>query len=273
MNSHDAIRGTIFDIKKFAIHDGSGIRTTVFFKGCPLDCWWCHNPESRSPAIETMTVRDRRSGRGRESALREEVAGREVTVGEIMREIEKDRVFYDQSGGGVTLSGGEPIMQPAFAAALLKACHSAGITTILDTSGFAPPELFAEVAGLADHIFFDLKLMDDRKHLEYIGVSNGPILDNLLGLAQRKWSVTIRVPLIPDITDTDDNLDAMIEFLTSLDGIVQVSLLPYNRLAEDKRERFGMTSRLGRLRVQTDDEIRSVKARFGACGFDVSVGG
>ena len=150
MNSRDATRGTIFDIKKFAIHDGEGIRTTIFFKGCPLDCWWCHNPESRSPAIETMTIRDRRSGNGHEAALREEIAGREVTVAEIMREIEKDRVFYDQSGGGVTLSGGEPLMQPEFASALLNRCRSAGIMTILDTSGFAPSELFAEVAGLAD---------------------------------------------------------------------------------------------------------------------------
>lgn len=266
-------RGTIFDIKKFAIHDGDGIRTTVFFKGCPLDCWWCHNPESRSPAIETLAVRDRGSGNGHDPANRNEVVGRKVTVAEIMQEIEKDRVFYDQSGGGVTLSGGEPLMQPEFAEALLVACRSVGITTVLDTSGYAPSSLFADVSDLADRVFFDLKLMDDRKHTEYTGVSNALILDNLLGLSERGHPVTIRVPLIPGITDTDDNLDSMIEFLTSLDGIRRVSLLPYNRLADDKRERFGMSNRLGALRVQTDDEIRQIKARFGACGFDVSVGG
>jgi len=273
MNQSSAIRGTIFDIKKFAIHDGAGIRTTVFFKGCPLDCGWCHNPESRSRAIETMAILDRRAGNGQDPTSREEVVGREVTVAETMEEIEKDRVFYDQSGGGVTLSGGEPTLQPVFAAALLRACRAADITTILDTSGFAPSAPFAEVAGLADHILYDLKLMDDRKHREYTGVSNELILDNLLDLSERQRPVTVRVPLIPGITDTEDNLDSMIEFLTSLENVSRVSLLSYNKLAEDKRERFGMATRLGKLPVQTNAELRTIKARFAACGFDVSIGG
>jgi pyruvate formate lyase activating enzyme len=273
MNQSSAIRGTIFDIKKFAIHDGAGIRTTVFFKGCPLDCWWCHNPESRSPAIEKLAVTDRRTGNGRDPVARQEVVGRVVTVAEVMAEVEKDRIFYDQSGGGVTLSGGEPMMQPGFAAALLGACRDAGITTILDTSGYAPANEFERISGLADHILFDLKLMDDREHREYTGVSNGPILDNLLQLAEHMRPVTIRVPLIPGITDTEDNLDSMIEFLTSLDNVTRISLLPYNKLAEDKCRRFGMASRLGTLATQTDAELRRIEARFALCGYEVSIGG
>ncbi len=273
MSQIQTTRGTIFDIKKFAIHDGEGIRTTVFIKGCPLDCWWCHNPESRSPAIEQLVITDRRTGNGRDPVPHEEVVGREVTVAEVMQEIEKDRVFYDQSGGGVTLSGGEPMMQPDFAAALLQACGATGITTILDTSGFAPLVVFAGVAALADHILYDLKLMDDSKHREYTGVSNGPILDNLLDLSENGHTVTIRVPLIPGITDTEDNLDSMIEFLTSLDNVTRIGLLPYNKLAEDKCRRFGITSRLGTLATQTDAELRRIKARFAVCGFEVRIGG
>ena len=256
------IKGTIFNIERFAIHDGRGIRTTVFFKGCPLDCWWCHNPESRSPAIETLTAKER-----------SESIGRAVTVSQVMEEIEKDRIFYDQSDGGVTLSGGEPMMQPAFAAALLEACKDAGIATIMDTSGYAAAEAFDRIADLVDVFLYDLKLMDDRKHVVYTGVSNGPIHDNLLWLSERGCRVTIRVPLIPGITDTEANLDSMIEFLVPLENITRISLLPYNKLAEDKCRRFGIACRQGVLATQTGEELRRIKARFAVCGYNVSIGG
>ena len=266
-------QGTIFDIKKFAIHDGPGLRTTVFFKGCPLDCWWCHNPESRSPEIQTLAVQGRRTETGDDKPPPTEVIGRTVSVAQVMEEIGKDTIFYDESGGGVTLSGGEPMMQPDFAAALLQACKDMGITTTLDTSGFAPAADFKKVDPFVDLFLYDLKLMDDRKHRQYTGVSNGPILDNLIALSERGKTVVIRVPLVPGITDTEDNLDSMIEFLAPLERIRRVSLLPYNKLAEDKCRRFDIASKQGTLPTQTDAELRQIRVRFASCGYDVSIGG
>ncbi len=268
-----ATAGIIFDIKKFAIHDGPGIRTTVFLKGCPLDCWWCHNPEGREGQPENFCVRTRRGGSGGNWAEKEELFGREVSVAEIMTEIIKDIVFYDQSGGGVTFSGGEPLMQPEFLKAALIECQESGIRTAVDTSGYGPADIFDEIYDLVDLFLYDLKNMDDHQHIKYTGVSNEQILDNLKMLAVRGNKINLRLPMIPGITDTHENLEAILEFIEPLPGIRDVSLLPYNRLAEDKLERFSLNSRLGRISSGTGNDLDAVTRRFANRGYRVKVGG
>jgi pyruvate formate lyase activating enzyme len=266
--------GVIFDLKKYAIHDGPGIRTTVFFKGCPLHCWWCHNPEGRSPDPEAMD----KGGGGWERGYMGDPGGKgmigyEITVGELVREIEKDRIFYDQSGGGVTCSGGEPLMQIDFLAGLLEISRERGIGTAVDTSGYVPWERFERVIGLVDLFLYDIKMMDDSLHEKYTGVSNRLILDNVEKLHGEGVEILPRIPLIPDITDTDENLDAIICFLAGLDGIRDVSLLPYNKIAEDKFRRFGLTSRLGSLSMQTEAELTAIGKRFEESGYRARFGG
>ncbi|UCD64035.1 MAG: glycyl-radical enzyme activating protein [Candidatus Zixiibacteriota bacterium] len=248
--------GAIFDIKKFAIHDGPGIRTTVFLTGCPMDCWWCHNPEGRGEAPTDPTAKTRR-----------------VTVAHVMEEIEKDRVFYDQSGGGATFSGGEPMAQPEFLVALLKECRRRQIATAVDTCGYAPPGDFDKVADLVDLFLYDLKIMDDERHRTYTGVSNGPVLENLKLLARSGRRIQLRIPLIPGITDTEDNLESILSFLDDLPAVRRVSLLPYNRFGEDKRKRYKLPVRLERVRNQSETEIEAAAERFKSHGFDVKIGG
>jgi len=267
-------RGVIFDLKKYAIHDGPGIRTTVFFKGCPLVCWWCHNPEGRSPEPEELGGSGEGTGRryvgdpGREGVI-----GYEVTVGDLAREIEKDRIFYDQSGGGVTCSGGEPFMQIEFLAELLSVSRDKGIGTAIDTSGYVPWESFERVLGRVDLFLYDIKLMDGGLHEKYTGVPNRLILDNMEKLSRAGAAILPRIPLIPGVTDTDENLVAVIRFLSGLEGINEVSLLPYNKIAEDKFRRFGVVSRLGELSMQTESELAAIGRRFEKSGYRVRFGG
>jgi pyruvate formate lyase activating enzyme len=267
-------RGVIFDLKKYAIHDGPGIRTTVFFKGCPLECWWCHNPEGRIPEPEELLVRG--TGAGRRyvgDPGREDVIGYEITVGELVREIEKDRVFYDQSSGGVTYSGGEPFMQIEFLADLLEVSRDKGIRTAIDTSGYLPWESFERVIDRVDLFLYDIKLMDDGLHEKYTGVSNRLILENLQRLSGAGAALLPRVPLIPGVTDTDENLGEIIRFLSGIDEINEVSLLPYNKIAEDKFRRFGIVSRLGELSMQTESELEKIGRMFEEGGYRVRFGG
>ncbi|UCE23623.1 MAG: glycyl-radical enzyme activating protein [Candidatus Zixiibacteriota bacterium] len=248
--------GTIFDIKKYAIHDGPGIRTTVFLKGCPMDCWWCHNPEG---------------GDGDAGGLSEKA--RTVSVSEVIQEIDKDRIFYDQSGGGVTFSGGEPLAQPEFLKALLEACHYRGLHTTVDTCGYAPTEDFERICELTGLFLYDIKLMDNDQHKKYTGVPNDLVLKNLRWLVNRGAQVQLRIPLIPDITDTEDNLSAIYSFLEDLPDLRGISLLPYNQFGADKRARFGLGDRLGKLPSLTKADVETVVNRFTPLGYEVKVGG
>ncbi|NIM65411.1 MAG: glycyl-radical enzyme activating protein [Candidatus Latescibacteria bacterium] len=267
------LSGTIFDIKKFAIHDGPGIRTTVFFKGCPLNCWWCHNPEGLKAELETLSVRVRSADSNSPHADKKEIVGHQVTVETVMEEIEKDVIFYDQSGGGVTLSGGEPLMQEEFLCALLEACKSRRINTAVDTSGYARWTLFERISGLVDEFLYDLKLIDDEYHSKYAGVSNELILENLRKLSEKEEKVIVRIPMIPGITDTGLNLEAIIGFLAPLKSIREIDLLPYNKLAEDKFKKFNMTSKLGQLPAQTEMELNDKAELFRVHGYSVKIGG
>jgi len=268
--------GLVFDVKHYAVHDGPGLRTTVFLKGCPLRCEWCHSPESQSPAPEVMVDTDRCIGCGAcvsscprgaisepghidraacdgcgvcaESCYAEalELIGRRMTVADVLAEVERDRLLIEVSGGGVTLSGGEPAAQPEFAEALMRSLKERGYHTALDTSGQCD---WDTLRGLLDHVdlvLYDVKHMDQESHLRYTGVSNELIMGNLertLGLGKRVW---IRVPLIPGVNDDDAHLRRMGEHLCTL-GAESVQVLPYHVLGVPKYEGLGRVYGLGGL--------------------------
>jgi len=272
-NSMNSQRGTIFDIKRFAVHDGPGIRTTVFFKGCPLRCIWCHNPESRKIERQIVFFQNKCIGCGEcfkrcpSGAVEATPDGRKyhrdkctlcgtcveycyaeatvmqgkiASVEEVVEEVKKDMPFYENSGGGVTLSGGEPTMQSDFCIALLQECKKAGLHIALDTSGYVKLETLKEILKYVDLVLYDIKHMDPRKHKEYTGVSNELILSNLVELDKLDIPIEIRMPTIPGLNDSGENLSAMSQFLSKLKNVERIRLLPYHRLGEGKYERLDM---------------------------------
>jgi pyruvate formate lyase activating enzyme len=269
----NGMKGIIFDIKKYAIHDGPGIRTTVFFKGCPLNCRWCHNPEGIKGKPETFDIKFKGSGYDLYRYGKKNVVGRIVSADEVMEEIIKDKIFYDQSGGGMTFSGGEPMMQIDFLTALLRECKSAAINSAVDTCGYVPLKDLKRIADLVDIVLYDIKIIDDDLHQEYTGVSNKIILGNLVKLAEWGKTVTIRIPAIPGITDTQKNLGDIADYLSHLKNVKEISILPYNRLAEDKCRRFKLKTKLERLKIQTENEIAVMADLFASRGFSVTIGG
>ncbi len=264
------MHGTIFDIKKFAIHDGPGIRTTVFFQGCPLNCRWCHNPEGRKNSEEIPKIESDRPDMFR--FKKNEPSDRIVSVKTLMKEIKKDLIFYEQSGGGVTFSGGEPMKQIDFLIELLRECSKNNIHTIVDTCGYAPFEDFEKVYKVVDLFLYDLKLIDNKAHLEFTGVSNELILSNLKQLFERGAEVNIRIPLVPGITDTEKNLDGIIQFLKEVNYTGLISLLRYNLLGEDKFRRFAIENRLGHREPQTDQQMVNIEGLFVSRGYEVKIG-
>jgi len=266
-----SISGVIFDIRRFCLHDGPGIRTTVFFKGCPLDCRWCHNPEARAPYPERFNLHPANDGVGREK--HEALVGYATDVEAVLRESLRDVPFYDQSGGGVTFSGGEPTAQPEFLEAALRACKERGLHTTVDTCGHAPFGVFERIGDLTDLFLFDLKLMDNRSHREHTGMANDLILANLNRLAQMGANIWIRVPLVPEITDSEENLSAIAEFLVPLPSIRRINLLPYNKLGEDKIARYQLARKNLNQMTQTGAALIQKAARFSALGFEVKIGG
>ena len=252
--------GIIFRIKKYALHDGPGIRTTVFFKGCPLNCWWCHNPEGIRPVPEN-------------SGNRPETVGSEMTVAEVMAAVEKDVIFYDDSGGGVTFSGGEPLAQAGFLCALLDACREREIHTVLDTSGYAPVEIFRSVMEKVGGIFFDLKIMEAEIHRKYTGVTNDLILENFEIAVQSGKKVQVRFPVIPGITDDAENIDRVAGFAAAAGRIDGFDLLPFHRTAEAKYNRLGMKNRMKGVAAPSKERMDKIRDRIAGYGFAVRIGG
>lgn len=262
---------TIFDIKRFAVHDGPGIRTTVFLKGCPLRCAWCHNPESISRDICTVpkTVRI-----GEKTFIENETVGREMSVEEVMKELRKEQVFMEESGGGVTFSGGEPLLQSGFFVEMLAACKAEKMHTVVDTSGFATPKVLEKVAQYTDLFLYDLKLINDELHQKYTGVSNKIILENLPELLQMNKRVRIRIPMIPGVTCTKGNINQIIDYLSGLNSPVDgVDLLPFHNTASHKYERFGMRNIFSEMKSVSKSELAETKKLFENAGFEVKIGG
>ncbi|HOD81395.1 MAG: Benzylsuccinate synthase activating enzyme [Planctomycetes bacterium ADurb.Bin126] len=299
------LSGTVFHIQRFSIQDGPGIRTTVFLKGCPLDCWWCHNPEGRSARAEVVTIESRCAACGACRAacpLNPGVAfdgrplpidgcrlcgacvaacptgarrmiGQSMDAAGLMDEVLKDRVFYDDSGGGVTFSGGEPLAQPQFVAEMLRRCRKAGLHTALDTCGHVPADRLLEIAPLADLVLYDLKLMDEQAHLRYTGVDNRLILGNLRALARTHRNVCLRVPLVPGVNDSPAELEALASFADEIGTIRRVSLLPYHASGEAKFRRLGEDYRLGDARPLHPDAVDRAAWPFRKRGLTVTIGG
>jgi pyruvate formate lyase activating enzyme len=220
-------RGIVFDIREFTVHDGPGIRTTVFMKGCPLRCSWCHNPEGQSKQPQVM--------RG---LAGERIVGREYAAPELAEILNRQADVLRASEGGVTFSGGEPLVQSEFVAQVIDLLD--GVHVLLDTSGYASEPAFRRVAERSHLIFFDLKLIDRELHRRYTGVDNDAILHNLHVMGAGRVPFVVRVPLVPGVTDTDENLAAIAETVRGMPGLLRVDLLPYNKAAGGKYESIGM---------------------------------
>ena len=220
----------VFDIEKFAVHDGPGIRTVVFLKGCPLRCIWCHNPESQSFEPEQMASADGKTP--------PETIGKAMTVEKVMASVRKDKAFYDNSGGGVTISGGEPLAHFAFTRDLLAAAKAEGIHTAVETSGFAPRERIESLLPLVDLWLWDVKAPPSL-HEKLVGCPVESILDNLAFIAARGATIVLRCPLVPNVNDGDEALGHIAHLAESTPGIQRIDIEPYHPLGEGKCRRLG----------------------------------
>jgi pyruvate formate lyase activating enzyme len=293
----DDYKGIVFNVQRYSLHDGAGIRTTVFLKGCPLVCKWCANPESQKmyPEIlirkvncigcgacvnacpnhaltlaEDKIVLDRslceRCGACTQVCNSNAITmvGREVTVGELYKEIIEDKIFFDTSGGGVTFSGGEPFMQPEFLKAILMKCKENNIHTAVETCGQVSEKVIVEILPYVDHFFYDIKIMDAQKHKEYTGVTNEIILANLATIVSHKKEVLVRTPLIPGVNDDEENIRKMGQFLESI-GIKTMQILPYHAYGVAKYEAIGQTYQLNAAppTQQIKDAVVAILAEYG----------
>ena len=262
---------TVFDIKRFAVHDGPGIRTTVFLKGCPLRCWWCHNPESQEQEPVTLNIERKLNGRG---VPGKKVYGEQMELEQLMEILIRDTHFYEESGGGVTFSGGEPLMQPEGLLELLEACKVQSIHTTVDTCGFARQEHFESILEFTDLFLFDLKNMDPGLHKKYTGVDNGPILSNADFLLKKGASVVFRIPVIPGINTSGEEVSALVNFLKERAAMMtEVHLLPYHRIAENKYRRLQMKFHLEDLAEPDATLMRWLNEEFVKTGLEVITGG
>lgn len=264
------MKALIYDIKRFAVHDGPGIRTTIFFKGCPLGCWWCHNPESRKVEIEHTKKINRLDGK---SFTVETQTGEYWSVENLIAEILKEKVFMDESGGGVTLSGGEPFIYYEFVEKLLDALKIENIHTAIDTTGYTSEEIFSQLANKADLFLFDLKHLDDDLHRKYTGVSNKLILRNLEYLHNKNIPVIIRYPLIPGINDGDNIFQMNKYLLNKCPKFKELHILPYHNIAAHKYRQFGIENKMEHQPEPMKKQINEVKNVFEDAGFQVIIGG
>lgn len=257
-----AVRGRIFDIQRFSTHDGPGIRTIVFLKGCALRCRWCCNPESQSYEIETMM----QNGKPK-------VIGRDVTVGEVLEEILTDRPYYNRSGGGVTLSGGESLLQPDFAVALLKTCKDNGINTAIETTGFASREVIERFLPYLDTVLMDIKHINSNKHKEFTTQSNERILENAKLIASKAKRLIIRVPVIPTFNDTVAEIAEIAAFASSLPNVNEIHLLPYHNMGRDKYTGLGRDYLMGDIKSPTNELMEILKQTAEQFGLITQIGG
>lgn len=248
MEEYRNTKGRIFDIQRYSIHDGNGIRTIVFLKGCVLRCRWCCNPESQNFAIERMTVQGE-----------EKIIGRDVTVKEVMETVEKDRPYYRRTGGGLTLSGGESLCQSAFARDLLRAAQESGIHTAMESMGYAQYPVIEEILPWLDQYLLDIKHMDPAKHKAYTGKSNELMLENARRIAASGMTeLSIRIPVVPGFNDTPEEIGAIAAYARKIGNVRRIHLLPYHRLGQDKYEGLGRVYLMGDVLPPSDETMRKL---------------
>ena len=255
MTDYLQTKGRIFDIQRYSIHDGTGIRTICFLKGCVLRCKWCCNPESQEYRIQEMTVQGRKK-----------VIGQDVTVAQVMETVEKDRPYYNRSGGGLTLSGGESLCQPEFARDLLRAAKAVGINTAMESMGCAKWEVIEQILPYLDHYLMDIKHMDSAKHKAFTGKGNELMLENAGKIAASgQIRLSIRVPVVPTFNDTPEEIRAIARFADGLPGVEDIYLLPYHRLGQDKYEGLGRTYELPDLLPPEQSQMERLRQEVTGC--------
>lgn len=297
-------KAVITNIQRYAVHDGPGIRTTVFFKGCPLKCMWCHNPETQSYEIGIMYDQNKCSRCGTcekkcpEGAITvhnekiftdmnkckccgscadfcinaaREIVGKEYSLQELIREIEKDRVFYEQSGGGITLSGGEPMVNIDFVEKLINICDEKGISVVVDTCGNVPYENFIRVKDKVNRFLYDLKLADSKRHKKYTGVDNTLILENLRRLSNDGADINLRIPLIEGVNADEENIKQTIDIVKEL-NVHNVNLLPYHDIAKDKYRKLNIEYSEELMKAPSEEKIQWIKDKFEKDNFNVRIG-
>ncbi len=255
-------KGRIFNIQRFSIHDGPGIRTIVFFKGCLMRCAWCCNPESQEWEIQTMI-----------EGGKEKTVGRDVTVAELMPEILADMPYYRRSGGGVTLSGGEALCQADFAASLLAECKAAGLHTAVESAASTSSDKIEKILPYLDLYLMDIKHMDSNKHREYTGVGNERILENARLIAESGVELIIRTPVIPGFNDSPEEILAISRFAARLPGVKEHHLLPYHRLGKDKYTGLGRSYSLEEILPPPPEKMEHLKSVAESTGLLVQIGG
>ncbi len=295
----------LFNIQKFSLHDGPGIRTTIFFKGCPLKCRWCHNPEGLNNKIEMLYNQDKCTLCGEcikrcpKSAIQminnrietdmskcnlcdecthycihgaREIAGKEYSIDDIVKIVLKDKIFYEESKGGVTLSGGEPVMQIDCVEELLKRLKQENIHTSVDTSGIMPFNYYERIYKYTDLFLYDIKIIDEEKHKMFTGVSNSIILDNLRKLSKIHNNINIRLPIIEGVNADDEHINALINLIRGL-GIKDINLLPYHDISRHKYKKLDMEYDGQEMSVPTSEKMENFKLRLEDEGYTVKIGG
>ena len=266
------MKGLIFNVKRYSIHDGPGIRVTFFMKGCSLSCLWCHNPEGISPAKETV-IQTKKIGE--KEFKRIEQAGKYYSVDEIIEILDRERIFIKESDGGVTFSGGEPMLQTEFLVEALKTSRESGYHTAVDTSGYAPEENFKAVIPYTDLFLFDIKHMDESKHIEFTGVSNLLIFSNFRFLLDSRKDIFVRIPIVPGFNDDDENLSALKQFLvdSKSKNLRKISLLPYHKIGKAKYNKFGIPYRMNDTQQPSRQRMNELKEFFSDIDIKVQIGG
>ncbi len=298
----------IINIQKYSIHDGNGIRTTIFFKGCPLSCLWCHNPESQNYSEELMYNEEKCTGcmacidscpqraisKEEKCVVTDkikcdlckecidycvnnarEIVGKEYTVAQLVKEAEKDRMFYEESSGGITLSGGEVMTQNMdYIEELLKKLKKKGYNIAIDTCGQAPYENYNRILKYVDTFLYDIKLMDNEKHIKYIGKSNNLILENLKKLSEAGANINIRIPLVEGVNADDESIEELIKFLKKNINVHKINLLPYHNTGKSKYERLQKVYEGVNFEAPSKERMETVKGKFEKAGFiNIKIGG
>jgi pyruvate formate lyase activating enzyme len=266
------MKGLIFSVKRYSIHDGPGIRVTFFMKGCPLSCLWCHNPEGIS-TFPTTVMQTNRVGE-REFSKNEEV-GKYYSIDTILEILDQEKVFINQSKGGVTFSGGEPMLQFEFLLETLKACKKNGYHTTVDTSGYSPAENYLSIIPYTDLFLFDIKHLDEDRHIELTGVSNIGILENYRLILESGKDLMLRIPVIPGYNDYPDHQERLRQLVneTKCASLKKINLLPFHKIGSSKYRKFGIPYRMGNVEPPSREKMQAMKEFFSETGIKVKIGG